>query len=137
MKAEPLQNEAALGRNHEVIDIRYSVGQLAVTVADSETSTWVVTFEDVAGFRVLDEGDLLEFWPECSSPRGWLFRILEGGWFDQESQRSGFLARDTKKVTEYLITGADDCVSVLSWSEPSVSRQIQQGASADAAKRRG
>lgn len=126
MKAESVPSDTTLGRSHEVIDIRYSLGNLAVTVSDSVAGTWVVTFEDVTGFRVLDEGDLLEFWPECSSPRGWLFRVLEDGWFSQESQRSGFLARDTKKVTEYLITGVDDCVNVLAWSEPLVSRLLQQ-----------
>lgn len=129
MKAESVQIEVSFGRSHEVIDIRYSLGRLAVTVSDAIAGAFVVTFEETTGFRVLDEGDLLEFWPECSSPRGWLFRVLEGGWYSQELQRSGFITRDTKKVTEYLITGMDDCVNVLSWSEPKVSRVSQQEAS--------
>jgi hypothetical protein len=35
-------------------------------------------FPEIVGFRVLDERDLMEFWPECSSPHGKLFEILAG-----------------------------------------------------------
>ena len=46
------------------------------------------------GFRVLDEGDLLEFWGTEFWKSGlaqgsFLFEVLRGGWFDLEAQRSG------------------------------------------------
>lgn len=122
MRAEVVQTEVSLGQRHEVTCIRYSLGRLVVTISGANAEACSVTFEEVAGFRVLDEGDLLEFWPECSSAHGWLFHVLDGGWFSQESERRGFLARDTKLVTEYLVNGTNDCVNVLSWSKPVVSR---------------
>ncbi len=128
MKAESVQSDVPCGSSYEVTEIRYSLGQLDIAISGKTSEACIVTFEEVAGFRVLDEGDLLEFWPECSFDRGWLFRILDGGWFSQESERSGFLARDTKIVTEYLVTGVNECVNVLSWSEPKVSRLFASGA---------
>ena len=43
-----------------------------------------VVFTGAEGFRVLDEGNLLEFWPQDSRSPGWIWRIIEGGWFEQE-----------------------------------------------------
>jgi hypothetical protein len=122
MKAESVQSDISFENSHEVIDIRYSFGRLSITVSAPHAETCVITFEEVVGFRVMDEGNLLEFWPECSSQRGWLFRVIEGGWFSQESQRNGFLAGDVKAISEYLVTGANDCVNILSGLEPKMSR---------------
>lgn len=106
--------------NSEVIDIAYNVDSLRVTVKDLNTDAeLVVEFVEVEGFRVLDEGDLLEFWPICSRPY-WLFQITAGGWLDQECSRPGFAARETKNVFEYFIGGVNACVSVLAWSPPVV-----------------
>jgi hypothetical protein len=48
-----------------------------------------------------------------------------GGWFDQESERSGFLMgscakEGDRRPNEYLLLGVNDCVSILSWGEPQV-----------------
>lgn len=108
---------------HEVSDVSYGGGRLSVTlkVLNGE-ETVVATFPEVAGFRVLDEGDLLEFWPVCSGRGEWLFLVMGNGWLDQERMRSGFVRGDIKSLREYLITGENDCVSVLAWAEPEVSR---------------
>ena len=82
----------------------------------------VVSFNDPIGFRILDEGDLLEFWPACASPHGsGLFEIHDGGWLHQESMRKGFLSATVwPALREFLVTGADDCASVLSVNDPVV-----------------
>ncbi|MFO6129145.1 hypothetical protein, partial [Pseudomonas aeruginosa] len=68
--------------------------------------------------------NLLEFWPACAASEGWLYRVEQGGWLDQECRREGFVARETKAVDEYFVNGGDRCLSVLSWSPPKVSPLI-------------
>ena len=116
--AEALDVEAC--HRSEVIDVAYNVDSLRVTVVDlTKGNQWLVEFVEVEGFRVLDEFDLLEFWPTCSMPQ-WLYQITAGGWLDQECLRPGFAARETKNVLEFFITGVNACVSVLAWSPPVV-----------------
>ncbi|HCL3231334.1 TPA: hypothetical protein N2A10_003985, partial [Pseudomonas aeruginosa] len=55
---------------------------------------------------------------------GWLYRVEQGGWLNQECRREGFVARETKAVDEYFVNGGDRCLSVLSWSPPKVSPLI-------------
>lgn len=82
-------------------------------------------FDTCVGFRVLDEGDILEFWTLEPRPSGWLWRIHSGGWFDHEKQRDGFLSSspagpDWPIPSEFLILGIEYCVSVLAYREPTV-----------------
>ena len=103
----------------EVISVCYDTRTLEVTVAASGHVRQVI-FNQPGGFRVLDEGDLLEFWPECSTPNGWLFEIYHGGWKSLESTRPGFTSGDHSCKREYLIVGCTACVSVLSFDEPEI-----------------
>jgi len=67
----------------------------------------------------LDEGNLLEFWDKEVRTSGWLWKVESGGWFELEKLRSGFLAQHLGQSNkEYLVTGINDCVSVLADSEP-------------------
>jgi hypothetical protein len=80
-----------------------------------------VVFEDVWGYRVLDECDLNEYWPACSSPNGRLFEVLSGGWLSKEKSRDGFVsAAMTPNLKEFFLAGNDDGVSVLCSAEPEV-----------------
>ena len=80
-----------------------------------------MVFADVWGYRVLDERDLSEYWPTCSSQNGRLFEVKSGGWLSQEKSRPGFLSADVvPKLKEFFIAGIDDCVSVLCTAEPEV-----------------
>jgi hypothetical protein len=93
--------------------------RLVLRFEDTKAPTYV-DFEAVSGFRVLDEGDLLEFWaPEVRQP-GWLWQVESGGWLALESTRSGFLRRDVAGMKEYLVTGVNDCVSVFAGAEPKI-----------------
>lgn len=58
----------------------------------------------------------------CSTPTGWLFRVLSGGWLEQERTRRESLLLDVyPEVKEYLIAGINDCVSVFSTEMPRLS----------------
>lgn len=125
MKAIAIDTGSIFQSRHEVTEIEYRSGRLEITSRSLDVTQIVrLNFLEVAGFRVLDEGDLLDFWPACSSSNGQIFEIVEGGWFDQERLRTGFIRGDIKEIKEYLVTGIDDCVSVFAWSPPEIHSTI-------------
>ena len=98
--------------------LAYDIPKLKITLEGDEKIE--LQFEEVIGFRVLDEIDLIEFWPTFSSPEGWLFLVESGGWKELESTRDGFVRKDWEGINEYFIRGCDKCVSVLSACEPTI-----------------
>jgi hypothetical protein len=119
MKAIAINTGFTFQRQNEITHIEYKSGCLEITAQSTDCNEIVhAIFQETAGFRVLDEGDLLDFWPTCSSPNGWIFRIFDGGWFDQERQRAGFIRGDISEIHEYLVTGINECVSVFAWAPP-------------------
>ncbi len=120
--ARPVGSAFSFPYGSEVVSVAYKLGVLAIHVksAVSDESV-IVEFVDTVGFRVLDERDLMEYWPECSKPSGWLFEITTGGWLSQEASReAGFFVRMNPEVKAYLISGEDDCVSVICRNMPAV-----------------
>ena len=105
----------------EVVGIQFDLWVLRVVLRFSGVKApTYVDFEGVSGIRVLDEGDLLEFWaPEVRQP-GWLWQVVSGGWLNLESTRAGFLRQGVPGMKEYLVSGTNDCVSVFSGVEPKV-----------------
>lgn len=98
--------------------IRYEGGDLEVLL-QSPALEIQVCFSSVIGFRLLDEGDLLEFWQYCHQGHGWLFQISQNGWLQQESQRLGFVSQhNSNQLKEFLISGLFDCINVLSYQQP-------------------
>lgn len=103
-----------------VTALRYDLDSLIIEVS-SKNAKAEVSFENPIGFRVLDEGELLEFWPGFSRQNGWLFEVSAGGWKELEASRAGsVLLKDNPDIREFLITGDDDCVSILAYEEPEV-----------------
>ncbi|HBO3797514.1 hypothetical protein ACM71F_26115 [Pseudomonas aeruginosa] len=104
----------------EVVGVRYDVNSLVVEVRDLESDAhWQIAFPGVEGFRVLDEGDLGEFWGHVPAL---VIEVTAGGWWEQECSRTGFVGQWTKDVREYFVGGQNACVSVLSWSEPAITK---------------
>ena len=85
-------------------------------------SQLAIRFREVCGFRVLSESDVLDFHEEYDFSDGWLFEIFSGGWFEQESSRSGFLRQHAPFYREFLFEDADKFISVLSKSAPSIEK---------------
>jgi hypothetical protein len=106
--------------NPEIFNISYDLWTLKLTLGfDGNSKPIYIIFKNVIGFRVLDEGNLLEFWDKEVRTSGWLWKVESGGWFELEKLRSGFLAQHLGQSNkEYLVTGINDCVSVLADSEP-------------------
>ena len=103
----------------EVTDIHYDLWLLRITLHFEEIDNPVyVTFDTPRGFRVLDEGDLLEFWNIETRPKGWLLVVKSGDWYDLEKCRIGFVSGVTGGYFEYLIIGENECVSVITNDEP-------------------
>lgn len=123
MHAEVIEVPSAFPRDSEVKSVVHECGAVSISVGPvGGDATFVIRFDDVFGLRIFDEGDLLEFWPACSTPNGSLFRVLEGGWFAQEAARAGFISANTRRhlYKEYLVPGCDDCVNVLAFKDPTV-----------------
>ena len=107
----------------EIVNINYDLWRLTITLNFEEQKEPVyVTFENIVGFRVLDEGDLLEFWDNEKRASGWIWEIEHGGWFELEKSRNGFVSGHSNQNTEYLILGINDCVSVIGNSKPLISQ---------------
>ncbi|WP_139798645.1 hypothetical protein [Andreprevotia lacus] len=105
----------------DISHVRLEWGELLVTlISGGDRKVVIAKFKDVAGFRVLDEGNLLEFWPTCSAHNGWLFQIFEHGWLDLESSRAGFLLDKKTGVSEFFIASQNSCINILSSREPSI-----------------
>jgi len=104
----------------EIFNINYDLWTLKITLSfNDHPSPVYLIFKNVVGFRVIDEGNLLEFWDERVRVPGWIWKIESGGWFELEKLRNGFLSQHHSiSHNEYLIIGINDCVSVISESEP-------------------
>ncbi len=89
----------------------------------NEDIDYVITFENPRGFKVLDEGDMYSYWENEELIKHWLFEIESGGWLDREDDAGGFISK-ALGFREFLITGIDDCVSVISHGEPTVLKYL-------------
>ena len=106
----------------EVLAIHYDVTSanlLTIQLESSSHGNFQLIFESPEAVRVLDEGQVCEFWNTYSSPNGWLWRVTDGGWLALESQRDGFWLPDAipAELHEYLVVG-DQCVFVLTRKPP-------------------
>lgn len=105
----------------EIENVNYDLWFLRILLRFPDRKSPVyVEFDGMVGFRVLDEGDLLEFWNPQVRADGWLWEVGSGGWFDLEKHRKGFLSGVTDGYREFLIGGINDCVSVISYEEPKI-----------------
>ena len=111
-------------RDVEIINLVFDMEESEITILIDDAK-FDIRFDSPIGFRVMDEGDLLEFWPHCSSLNGWLYKVTDGGWLDQESKRSGFLSVKIPDIGEYFIVGANYCVGVISVEDPLVNESIR------------
>jgi hypothetical protein len=122
VSANPLKTSIVFSQGLEIGKIEYKHGELAFWVLDLKTDVeHEVSCDGVLGFRVLDERDLMEYWPVCSTPNGWLFEIVRGGWVSQELERPGScLTGMFADAREFLVGGINECVSIISYSVPKI-----------------
>lgn len=119
--AEAIETVCKFQSAVNISDVRFEWGRLSITLISGEDKkVAMVRFPWVVGFRLLDEGDLLEFWPPCSAENGWLFLIKKNGWFDLEISRRGFTREKDQGVSEYFVASQNSCLSILSGDLPEV-----------------
>lgn len=107
----------------EVTGVSYDLSLLKITLMFGDVGHSVcVSFDSVRGFRVLDEGDLLEFWDPESRAEGWLWHVKEGGWLDLEKLRDGFISGVNGGYKEFLVLRQNECVSVITNGDPTVEK---------------
>ena len=100
--------------------VYYDCSRLRATV---EFERWdgcvYIEFSGVEGFRVLDEGDLSNFYAEDNF---WFRRIRTNGWLDEQRCLRGYLtARTSEDLHEFVVLGQDDYLNVFCSEEPRVS----------------
>lgn len=103
----------------EIEHVSYDLWHLRITARfpDHRPPVYVV-FRSPDRFRVLDEGDLYEYWSSAGLPGGWILTVTQGGWQDQEHVRTGVPANPS--FDEYVVVGTDCCVSVIARTGPEV-----------------
>lgn len=106
----------------EVLRVHYDVTSadcLTIHLESSSRGNFKLVFNSPEAIRVLDEGQICEFWNTYGAPNGWLWHVTDGGWLALESHRDGFWLADTTptQLHEYLVVG-DQCVFVLTRHPP-------------------
>ena len=131
--ATAIRTSIAFSGGSEVLGLEYELGRLHIKLRALKNDQHVtVTFKECAAFRVMDERDLAEYWPACSSHNGWIFEVQGGGWLSQELERpASLVAHMNAGLREYLIAGTDDCVSVLAVGSPKIT-SLQASAASEA-----
>ena len=106
---------------------------LSVELISKQTQRFfAVKFQAVEGVRSLHELDLASFWLSSEKQTlssSYLFEVCSGGWLELEATRQDFYTKhEASQPREYLIAGYQECVSVLSFSEPELQELPHAGA---------
>ncbi|MBO2591354.1 hypothetical protein [Shewanella algae] len=108
------------GKMPELLLVNYDLWTLRLTFSFQPNQVVYVDFQEVEGFRVLDEGQLLEFWGKESKDH-WVFEVLANGWLAVESSRETAPAiTEGGQLKEYLVAGINECVSVMAFDHPKI-----------------
>ena len=115
-----------------VRSVQYDGKTLVIDIQGDGFAFARIYFTNPVGFRVLDELDLTEFWPEYSETNGWLYEVEEGGWLELENTRGVTVGSKPESILlsasmmpnlrEYFIVD-DKCISVLTVNPPEI-RQL-------------
>ncbi|MES0328621.1 MAG: hypothetical protein ABUK13_10590 [Gammaproteobacteria bacterium] len=101
----------------EITKIDYDIENLEINLETSDLFIKVF-IREVRGYRVLPEGDMLEFWSDFSRRNGWIFEIKTGGWKELLNHRASNFPINEEGLYEYLINGASECINILAYEKP-------------------
>ena len=94
-----------------------TIGMRAYEKNESVAGMFHVIFTHSVGFRVLDEGQMLNFpWPLLSDSGSFVHRVDESGWMDMEKQSGNLFLQEN--AVEYVIITSVECVSVIAYEPP-------------------
>ncbi|MEP1382421.1 MAG: hypothetical protein ABJK64_01365 [Paraglaciecola sp.] len=95
---------------------------LDTTNENGERVDLIIEFDELNGFRYLDEGDLMYYWDNASFRYYNVFKIIEGGWLTGEAIEKGVLTISKQlDLQEWLIVTTNGCINALSYNPPKVS----------------
>lgn len=106
----------------DIENVHFDANGLIVVIArehasDGRVHGLQVKFEEVAGFRYLDEVEIARYWASKGFISGHhVLEILEGGWSEEESATQGYVTQRR----EWLVVTGNGCISVFSKFEPVV-----------------
>jgi hypothetical protein len=122
-EVRPIGKKYRFDQESDITDVIYTRTGLRVTVI-AATSMFTniyleFHFDWVAGFRMLDELDLLGYWESGAFRDGHhLYEIISGGWATGEVRQEGVI-RDEQDYREWFIVTTNQCMNVLA-GEPLV-----------------
>jgi len=122
IKARPFGFQEKIDWGADIHSVAYD-GRLVIGVKRSRNENGVIriTFNQVDGFRLLDEVQLAHYWVREDFPLGYpLLEVIEDGWANEEDERLGYV----QQQREWMIVTAGACVSVFSKAEPEVIIEI-------------
>jgi len=119
----------------EIASVNFDQWVLTVALRAYEKNTQKVggmihvIFEEVEGFRVLDEGKMLSYpWQLLKPDEHFVHCVPNQGWLDLESNADNMVLSDEAK--EYVIVTGNECVSVIAYAPPvipaSANKALQQ-----------
>ena len=118
-EVEPYGNKYRFDQESDIVEISYGITGLRLTVVASTTaftSIYLdVHFDNIFGFRFLDEGDLIAYWESDSfKSNHHIYQIMSGGWLTGESLPDGILSVTSSiEPQEWLIATTNGCITVL------------------------
>jgi hypothetical protein len=121
MKAKKTNTIIKEFKNPQILSIYYNSSELFINYLANPTHIVEIKFQDIKGFKCLDEGDLTSYWDNEVLIKNWIVEILEGGWKDAEISKNNFVvSNQDEQIREFFIMGGDDCITVFAYDEPEI-----------------
>ena len=126
MVVEALNTEIYKSTIPEILGLDYDLYNLKIRYSTDEDKDYDILFENPVAFKILDERDLGKYWRQDSITSNLILEIKEGGFLTNEKNNESFISDQISSLREFLIRGIDDCLFVISPSEPKITRVNQR-----------
>ncbi|MFN4042522.1 MAG: hypothetical protein ACK4I0_12745 [Brevundimonas sp.] len=109
----------------KLLDVRFGADSdwnLIARYSNADEAISVVV-ESPTAFRVTDEGNLIWYWSMLSrqgGPWGFVYELEGSAWLAEYESSA---ASPRSEVKHYLVAGSDECLEVLSETQPVVQRR--------------
>lgn len=123
-EVKPYGKQYRFDQQSDITDLIYTGSGLRITVIAATsmfTNVYLdVHFSNTAGFRLLDEGNLIAYWESGAfGSNHHVYEVLSGGWSNGEPLPEGILSgRELINYREWFIATTNKCITVLSGGEP-------------------
>ncbi len=118
----PVDAETEMLSNSDIARVSFNGRALVVVVAQATAGAGKFagtqyTFDEVSGFRLLDESDLVRYWRSDGYPgHHHLYFVEAGGWAEEQFNLEGV----TEKRREWLVVTGNGCLNVFAHDAPGI-----------------